>query len=65
MWSSRGTVRKALDCLYRRGAFEKRAAGHPVLVMLDLKMPRVNSLGVLRVINADPQVSAVPVVIAR
>lgn len=54
---------EALDCLYRRGAFEKCAAtGYPTLVMLDLKMPRVDGLEALREIKADPRFKAVPVV---
>ena len=42
---------EALDYLYRREKFKNRANGHPILVLLDLKMPKVNGLEVLREIK--------------
>ncbi len=54
---------EALDHLYRRGAFVGRASGVPVLVMLDLKMPKVDGLEVLRTIKADPALKRIPVVV--
>ena len=54
---------EALDYLYRRGAFEGRTSGNPVLVLLDLKMPRVDGLEVLRTIRSDPALKTVPVVV--
>ncbi len=54
---------QALDYLYRRGAFVGRASGVPVLVMLDLKMPKVDGLEVLRTIKADPALKRIPVVV--
>ncbi len=53
---------EALDYLYRRGAFAGRAGAAPVLVMLDLKMPKVDGLEVLRTIKADPALRRIPVV---
>ena len=53
---------EALDYLYRRGQFAARPPGHPVVVLLDIKMPRLNGLEVLRQIKADPQFKALPVV---
>ena len=53
---------EALDYLYRRGQFAGRPAGHPALVLLDLKMPRVDGLEVLRQIKSDPQLKQIPVV---
>jgi CheY-like chemotaxis protein len=53
---------EALDFLYRRGQFADRAPGHPTVVFLDLKMPKVDGLEVLRQMKGDPVLKAVPVV---
>lgn len=53
---------EALDYLYRRGAFASRSNELPVVVLLDLKMPRVDGLEVLRQIKADPELKRIPVV---
>jgi CheY-like chemotaxis protein len=54
---------EALDFLHRRGAFAGSTVGRPAVVLLDLKMPRVNGLEVLRQIRADPALHPTPVVI--
>jgi CheY-like chemotaxis protein len=54
---------EALDCLYRRGAYEARDSGDPAVVLLDLKMPKVDGLEVLRQIKADLRLKQIPVVI--
>lgn len=54
---------EALDYLYRRQGFANRPAGLPGVVLLDIKMPRVDGLEVLRQIRSDPQLSILPVVI--
>ena len=54
---------EALDYLYRRGAFATRSNELPAVVLLDLKMPRVDGLEVLRQIKSDPQLKKIPVVI--
>jgi CheY-like chemotaxis protein len=54
---------EALDYLYRRGAFAAREAGNPAVVLLDLKMPRVDGLEVLRQVKGDPELRTIPVVI--
>src|SRR5919106_770746 len=53
---------QALDFLYRRGGFEGRDGASPAVVLLDLKMPKVDGLEVLRIIKSDPVLKTVPVV---
>lgn len=53
---------QALDYLYRRGPFADRPAGNPALILLDLKMPLVSGLEVLREIKQDEELRHVPVV---
>jgi CheY-like chemotaxis protein len=57
-----GDGTQALDCLYRRGAFRSRDNGLPAVVMLDMKMPKMNGLEVLRQIKSDPALENIPVV---
>ena len=54
---------EALDYLYQRGAYARREEGNPVLLLLDLKMPRVDGLEVLRTVKSDPRLRTIPVVI--
>jgi len=53
---------EALDYLYRRGIFKLRTAGHPAVVLLDLKLPKVDGLEVLKQIKGDDELRAIPVV---
>jgi len=53
---------EALDYLHCRGKFAGHANGLPVVVLLDLKMPKVDGLEVLTAMRTDPQFKAVPVV---
>jgi len=53
---------EALDYLYCRGKFALRSKGNPAVVLLDLKMPKVDGLEVLRTIKLDPQLKSIPVV---
>lgn len=54
---------EALDYLYRRNKYEGRSNGDPAVVLLDLKMPKVDGLEVLKTIKSDPQLRTIPVVI--
>lgn len=53
---------EALDYLFRRNQFAARAPGHPAVLLLDLKMPKMDGLDVLRVLKADNQLKTIPVV---
>lgn len=52
----------ALDYLYRRGEFNGRVEGNPTLVLLDLKLPKIDGLEVLRQIKSDDALKTIPVV---
>jgi CheY-like chemotaxis protein len=54
---------EALAYLRREGAFSEREPGDPAVVLLDIKMPRMGGLEVLREIRADPALKRLPVVI--
>ncbi len=54
--------REALDYLHQEGAFANRPAGLPAVVLLDLKMPRVDGLQVLEHVKNHPRLKSVPVV---
>ena len=53
---------EALDYLFYRGRFKMRAAGNPAVVLLDLKMPKVDGLEVLRALKQDENLKTIPVV---
>jgi two-component system, response regulator len=54
---------EALDYLHARGAYAGRAAGDVAVVLLDLKMPRLDGLDVLRQMREDPELRRIPAVI--
>lgn len=53
---------EALEFLHCQGAYASRKQGHPKLVLLDLKMPRMDGLQVLEKMKNDPETQAIPVV---
>ena len=53
----------ALDFLFMEGAYQGRNNERPKLVLLDLKMPKLDGIEVLRAMKADPRTRAIPVVI--
>lgn len=53
---------EALDYLFRRGRYAGREESSPAVILLDVKMPRVGGIEVLRQIKSDPQLRTVPVV---
>lgn len=53
---------EALDYLYSRGVFADREGGMPAVILLDIKMPRVSGLDVLRQMKGDPLLKNIPVV---
>jgi CheY-like chemotaxis protein len=54
---------EALDYLYRRGSFEGRPSGNPALLLLDLKLPKIDGLEVLQQIRSDNGLKLIPVVV--
>ena len=54
---------EALDYLYRRGAFAQEPDGNPIVILLDLKMPKVDGIQVLRQIKSDKHLQMIPVVV--
>jgi DNA-binding response OmpR family regulator len=55
--------REALDYLYCRGEFHSRANENPAVMLLDLKLPRVEGLEVLKQVKSDERLSMIPVVV--
>ncbi len=53
---------EALDYLYARGPYAGRADGNPAVVLLDLKLPKVDGLEVLAKLKGDPAMRNTPVV---
>jgi CheY-like chemotaxis protein len=54
---------EVLDYLYRRNKHADRPGGNPALVLLDLKMPKVDGIEVLRQVKSDPSLRSIPIVV--
>jgi DNA-binding response OmpR family regulator len=54
---------QALDYLYYRGEYKTRPSGNPAVMLLDLKLPKVDGLEVLKQIKSDGELRMIPVVV--
>src|SRR6267154_2329078 len=54
---------EALDCLYSRGKFSDRVNETPAVMLLDLKLPKIDGLEVLQQIKSDERLRMIPVVV--
>jgi two-component system, response regulator len=53
---------EALDYIYRTGAYAERPPVQPRLILLDLKLPKIDGIEVLRRVKSDPETRVIPVV---
>jgi CheY-like chemotaxis protein len=54
---------EALDYLYCRGKYDARPGENPAVILLDLKLPKIDGLEVLQQIKSDERVKMIPVVV--
>ena|ERR1700761_3494972 len=54
---------EALNYLYSRNGFATRNSGNPAVMLLDLKLPKIDGLEVLRQVKADEHLKLIPVVV--
>ena len=54
---------EALDYLYYRGKFQRRSGDNPAVMLLDLKLPKVDGFEVLQRVKADDKLKMIPVVV--
>ena len=54
---------EALEFVFREGAYSQRRGGQPRLILLDLKMPRLGGIDVLRRLKADDKTKLIPIVV--
>lgn len=53
---------EALDYLYKRGKFANNSNGNPAVILLDIKMPKLNGIEVLRHIRSEPRFKFIPII---
>lgn len=53
---------EALDFLHRQGPYQGRPPGNPAVILLDLKLPKIDGLQVLAKVKGDPELKAIPIV---
>jgi CheY-like chemotaxis protein len=58
-----GDGEKALDYLYFRGEFQMRSGDNPAVILLDLKLPKIDGLEVLKEVKSDQKLKLIPVVV--
>ena len=54
---------EALEYLYLRGKFETRSSGNPAVMLLDLKLPKVDGLEVLKQVKSEEKLRMIPIVV--
>jgi DNA-binding response OmpR family regulator len=54
---------EALEYLYSRGKFKTRSNGNPAVVLLDLKLPKVDGLEVLKQVKSEEKLRMIPIVV--
>ena len=54
---------EGLDYLYRRGKFATRSSENPAVMLLDLKLPKIDGLEVLQQVKSDDRLKMIPVVV--
>lgn len=54
---------EALDYLYKKGKFSDRVGGYPVVILLDLKLPRMDGRELLRHLKSTEKINCIPVVV--
>lgn len=58
-----GDGEEALDFIFAKGKYEERVnSNRPKIILLDLKLPKINGLEVLKVLKSDPQTKIIPVI---